>query len=164
MRPATSCLKSSSSVPNFWNLIALPTHTSCVAPHSQSTCNIVPVALWQKQQHASSITLLRTELSCVGKMFWHALQENILTLFGTFAFQIRGHNELFALCTKASPLLLSAILNCLATWYPDFTLYLPFFINDQTKASCTTRLLKGTWRIASASNWWNKALIRSLSH
>ena len=164
MRPDTSCVKSSCSVPNFWNLITPPTHTSYATPHSQSTCNIVSVALWQKQHLASSVTLLRTKLSCVGKMFWHALQEKILTLFGTFAFQIHDLNESFALCTEVSQLLLSAFLNCLVTSYLDFTVYLPFFVNDQIKASCITRLLKGTWRIASTSNWLNKAWILSLSH
>lgn len=164
MRLAASCPKSTCTISTFWNLITLPAQTSYAAPHSQSTCSTNSSALWQKQHRASSNTLLRTRLSFVGNILLHALRAEILTLFGTLAFQIYDHKEIFDLCTEASPQLLSANLKCLATWYPNLTLYLPFFVKDQAKTSCTTHLLKGTWRIASASYGWNKARIQSLSH
>jgi len=103
-------------------------------------------------------------LSFVGNILWHAHHEKILILFGTLAFHIRDHKEVFDVCIEASPQLFSANLNFLATWYPNFTLYLPFFVEDQAKTSCTIRLLKGTWRIALASYGWNKAQIQSVSH
>ena len=159
----TSCKKSFYAVLDFWSLPKLPAQTSYAAPQLQRTCRTDSVSCWQKQHRALSNTLLRIRLSCVGKISRQALHEKILILFGMVAFHSRDQRDPTTLCSKDSPSLNSSFLNCFATKYQDRIVYLPFFAKDHTSTSWTTRLLKGTWSIASASNWWNMAIILSLS-
>ena len=152
IRLVTSCKKSFCSVQDFWSLPKLPAQTSYAAPQLQRICRTDSVSFWQKQQCAHSTTLLRMRLSCVGKILRQALHEKIMILFGMAAFHSRDQRDLTTLCFEDSPSFDSSFLNCFATKYPDRTVYLPFFAKDHSSTSWTTRLLKGTWSIASASN------------
>ena len=61
----------------------------CASSHFHNTCIMSSSFTLQLGHHGCVRTLLFTRLAHAGRMLWHALHANILTLLETFAFQIK---------------------------------------------------------------------------